>query len=184
MDQQQAYTRYQPPEQYQQQQHRQQQQQQVQAQGRPLSQQVPPDGYRRQSSYGAPLNGPTGPDPRGLNSSTASVDREGSPVPLSPIGGPGGNRPYPSGSRHSPAPSGSNASFHARDSSTATSRPTSQIPPSASSRSLLGQSTSGQPQTIAGEPLHDLSRAVALLKSSKFYAEGKIRHPTSCGPLS
>lgn len=30
------------------------------------------------------------------------------------------------------------------------------------------------PTTIAGEPLHDLGRAVGLLKSSKFYAEGEF----------
>lgn len=29
------------------------------------------------------------------------------------------------------------------------------------------------PSTIAGEPLHDMGRAIALLKSSKFYAEGE-----------
>ena len=34
------------------------------------------------------------------------------------------------------------------------------------------QSLQKPPSTIAGEPLHDLGRAIGLLKSSKFYAEG------------
>lgn len=131
---------------------------------------------QRQSSYGMPPGSPLASDPRRVNGSSTSTSRNNSPAPPSPVGGPGGpagGRPFPPNSRHSPAPSASNASFHTRDPSSTPSRPSSQIPPSSSSRSLLAQSGSGQPpQTIAGEPLHDLSRAVALLKSSKFYAEG------------
>lgn len=181
-------THYQPPEQMQQQppmMHEQQYQQQQQ-QGRPGYAQPEMGTYRsqqRQSSYGAPLPqqpGPHGPDPHRLNGSTASDSRDGSPVPQSPIGGPKGGRPFPPPSRHSPAPSASNASYQTRETSNAPSRPMSQLPPSNSSRSLAGQSGQGQqPQTIAGEPLHDLGRAVALLKSSKFYAEGES-YPASC----
>lgn len=187
MQQQPGQTHYQPPEHMQQQQpmmHEQQYQQQQQ--GRPGYGQPEMGTYRsqqRQSSYGAPLPqqpGPRGPDPHRLNGSTASDSRDGSPVPQSPIGGPNGGRPFPPPSRHSPAPSASNASYQTRETSNAPSRPISQLPPSNSSRSLAGQSGQGQqPQTIAGEPLHDLGRAVALLKSSKFYAEGES-YPISC----
>ncbi|KAK4058448.1 hypothetical protein OIO90_000607 [Microbotryomycetes sp. JL221] len=38
------------------------------------------------------------------------------------------------------------------------------------------------PSTIGGEPLHDLARAVALLKSSKFYAEGFLMKKVEVGP--
>ncbi|KDE04897.1 hypothetical protein MVLG_04655 [Microbotryum lychnidis-dioicae p1A1 Lamole] len=38
------------------------------------------------------------------------------------------------------------------------------------------------PQTIAGEPLHDLGRALALLRSSKFYAEGFLMKRVDIGP--
>lgn len=56
-------------------------------------------------------------------------------------------------------------------------RPNSTMfPASQSQRSLNttggGGGTSGGPATIAGEPLHDMERAISLLKSSKFYAEG------------
>lgn len=43
------------------------------------------------------------------------------------------------------------------------------------------------PSTIAGEPLHDLDRAVGLLKSSKFYAEGArgvVRFADECVGLT
>ncbi|GAA6027998.1 hypothetical protein JCM8097_001822 [Rhodosporidiobolus ruineniae] len=74
--------------------------------------------------------------------------------------------------RHSPAPSPSHVS-HGPDSrpSNIGARPTSTMLASqGSSRSLSSQQAG--PPTIAGEPLHDLQRALALLKSSKFYAEG------------
>ncbi len=177
-----SHTHYQPPEQMQQPPMMHEQQYQQQQQGRPGYGQPEMGTYRsqqRQSSYGVPLPqqlGPRGPDPHRLNGSTASDSRDGSPVPQSPIGGPNGGRPLPPPSRHSPAPSASNASYQTRETSNPSSRPMSQLPPSNSSRSLAGQSGQGQqPQTIAGEPLHDLGRAVALLKSSKFYAEGESR---------
>ncbi|BGP14418.1 hypothetical protein JCM10213v2_002366 [Rhodosporidiobolus nylandii] len=56
------------------------------------------------------------------------------------------------------------------------------LPSQGSTRSLSSQGVGqGQPQTIAGEPLHDMGRAVALLKSSKFYAEGFLMKRVEAG---
>lgn len=66
----------------------------------------------------------------------------------------------------------------------------SSTPPSRSGHSPARQSQSGhnaQPppaggRTIAGEPLHDMGRAISLLKSSKFYAEGFLMKKVEAGP--
>ncbi|ORY79314.1 hypothetical protein BCR35DRAFT_97212 [Leucosporidium creatinivorum] len=96
-------------------------------------------------------------------------------------------------SNHSPAPSQQSSSYRSPTATTQPSsvpgnlneglpRPSGGAPPpirrgSASSASLGGQQQQPPqpraPSTIAGEPLHDLGRAVGLLKSSKFYAEGE-----------
>ncbi|BGP01263.1 hypothetical protein NBRC10513v2_002214 [Rhodotorula toruloides] len=134
----------------------------------------------RQSSYGLPPPINT-QDPRVRNGS-----QQGSSGSASPIGPPPG-RPYPSSgppsaSRQSPVPTVSTQSHQVREGSSITpqtTRPTSQLPSHGSSRSLASQAA---PQTIAGEPLHDLDRAVALLKSSKFYAEGFLMKKVEAGP--
>ncbi|GAA6010185.1 hypothetical protein JCM11491_005381 [Sporobolomyces phaffii] len=63
-------------------------------------------------------------------------------------------------------------------------RPTSDMfPASQSQRSLAtAQAPAPAPQTIAGEPLHDMDRAISLLKSSKFYAEGFLMKKVEVGP--
>ncbi|KAK4697882.1 hypothetical protein P7C70_g8145, partial [Phenoliferia sp. Uapishka_3] len=56
------------------------------------------------------------------------------------------------------------------------------------SRNGGGQPTTQQPpqasagRTIAGEPLHDMGRAISLLKSQKFYAEGFLMKRVDAGP--
>ncbi|GAA5858489.1 hypothetical protein JCM8547_007329 [Rhodosporidiobolus lusitaniae] len=101
------------------------------------------------------------------------------PFPPSSSAGP------PSPARHSPAPSYSNQSLHRQEGYSAEKK---VLPSQGSSRSLSSQAGAGGgpgaggPPTIAGEPLHDLSRAVALLKSSKFYAEGFLMKRVEAGP--
>ncbi|GAA5821219.1 hypothetical protein JCM11251_004519 [Rhodosporidiobolus azoricus] len=153
------------------------------------------------ASYGG------GQDPRARNGSYAS--NYGAAGPPSPVGrgaSPGG-RPFPpqsgpsaqslppSQARHSPAPSLSAHSHRGGDGSSSGggaaggsgTRSTSVLPSQGSSRSLAsqaqGQQGQGGPPTIGGEPLHDLNgRAIALLKSSKFYAEGFLMKRVEAGP--
>jgi len=84
-------------------------------------------------------------------------------------------------SSHNSSPTTSTPSYptsSAQPSSSSAARPTSMLPSATSQRSIPTQQTalgsSTAPPTIAGEPLHDMERAISLLKSSKFYAEGKL----------
>lgn len=87
------------------------------------------------------------------------------------------NAPSRSGSTHSPGPSStggrdqqlSGGSIARRGSTASNATSSAAAPPK-------------PPSTIAGEPLHDLGRAIALLKSSKFYAEGFLMKKTEVGP--
>ena len=184
---QQQQMQYHPQYLHEQQQPRQLQPQQQQGPSFPPQQHGQPHPHR-QSSYGVPPS-PTS-DPR-LRASTGSTGYAN--APLSPVDGPSPTRPYPgsaattatASARQSPAPSG-----HSRDGSSAPTRPTSQLPSAGSSRSLASQAGpaaagpggAAPPQTIAGEPLHDLQRAAALLKSSKFYAEGFLMKKVEANP--
>ncbi|GAA6059179.1 hypothetical protein JCM10212_005524 [Sporobolomyces blumeae] len=69
------------------------------------------------------------------------------------------------------------------------SRPQSTLPSPQSQRSLSSRPqgdaaavNGSAPPTIAGEPLHDMDRAISLLKSSKFYAEGFLMKKVEVGP--
>jgi hypothetical protein len=128
-----------------------------------------PGGHPRNGSYGGQ------PQPQQQTSSSRPYPSSSS----SPSGPPSFN---PTPARQSPVPS-YRATPPPPGPGAAASR---QLPSQASSRSLASQAAggggvgapggagtgAGGPPTIAGEPLHDLNRAFALLKSSKFYAEG------------
>lgn len=116
-----------------------------------------------QTSYGGPAAGPApAGQPRDsafyaspaasrshLNSSPAPSSNQGSTRAQAPPGAPAANRQTGPPTRQGSV------------SSQSTSRHQHPPPPPRA------------PSTIGGEPLHDLGRAVALLKSSKFYAEGE-----------
>ncbi|SCV67650.1 BQ2448_5261 [Microbotryum intermedium] len=156
----------------------------------------------RDSSQPQQLQQSTPPKSYGPGS-TRSTPRNHSPAPSSPAtNGP----PQHSAGRdfNPPAVGASNPSMGS-GAATATAVAATATMPSPSMESIsgsdrvnnrLGQlvssnSISGRsmrdapppaPTTIAGEPLHDLGRAIALLRSSKFYAEGFLMKRVDIGP--
>ncbi|KAM0788423.1 hypothetical protein ACM66B_001559 [Microbotryomycetes sp. NB124-2] len=164
---------------------------QIQQQQRPQSQFIPATQPRSTSSpVGAPSYGQPQPQTR----------------PMSYIGPPssqhhggGGVTPPPPANMYSSSPAGSRSQLNQSPAPSSSqqqqqagqalgqvaNRPQRQG--STSSRST--QQTTNQPApppkapaSIGGEPLHDLGRAVALLKSSKFYAEGFLMKKVEVGP--
>ncbi|KAK4051814.1 hypothetical protein OIV83_002519 [Microbotryomycetes sp. JL201] len=110
-------------------------------------------------------------------------------------GGSGGMAPSPPNNMYSSSPAGSRSQLNqspAPSSQGGGGQSLGKVPGqpnrqgSTSSRSTLQTSQPAPPPkapaSIGGEPLHDLGRAVALLKSSKFYAEGFLMKKVEVGP--
>lgn len=159
---------------------------------RPQSQSFPSGGYPSQG--GQPIPRPHSgqgsinsnydrrfPQQQSSNPNNGQSYGQGVPPPPSSSQPPPNNRGGPSAPSSGGYPS-QTSSPNASTPSFANQRPNSQMFPASQSQRSLSTTTGGSgaaaaagggaPNTIAGEPLHDMERAIALLKSSKFYAEG------------
>lgn len=150
----------------------------------PQSQRGDPASPQRGAFAGRPpptSSSPVSMTARGRDSSgngPTEGSRQGSPYRA----GPGQDGPPYAGSQSAHG----NTLQHSTSSSAPPSR-SGHSPAPAAHALAHSQSRSAHPQpaqgrTIAGEPLHDMQRAIALLKSSKFYAEGFLMKRVEAGP--
>ncbi|SCZ93519.1 BZ3500_MvSof-1268-A1-R1_Chr6-3g08712 [Microbotryum saponariae] len=151
------------------------------SQSRELQQSTPPQPFGPGSNRSTPRNhspAPSSPATNGPQQQHPGVGRDFVPPAVGASNssmGPG-----------TAAASAANISSPSMNSLSGSDRVNNRLSQLVSNNSVSGRSMRDAPppapQTIAGEPLHDLGRAVALLRSSKFYAEGFLMKRVDIGP--